>query len=49
MENEKTNLLISFYGHMVLSQVVENIYAKSIFLLFATYFMIIYLTKNHSK
>lgn len=46
MENEKTNLLISFYGHMILSQVVENIYAKSIFLIFATYFMIMYIIKN---
>ena len=46
MENEKTNLLISFYGQMILSQVVENIYAKSIFLIFATYFIIMYIIKN---
>jgi hypothetical protein len=46
MENEKTNLLISFYGHMILSQVVENIFAKSIFFIFATYFMIMYIIKK---
>jgi hypothetical protein len=49
MKNKKTNLLISFSVNMILSQVVENIYASTLFLFIATYFATMYIIKTHSK